>query len=140
MKSSLVPDRLASAFVVVALSLICPVSLARAESFSGAGEVLVWLVGVNKAREQGTPQKLDINSASVEQLAALPGLDRRQALRVTSVRPYARLQDLTRAGLSPRLIERLAGLLMVGHDTPSASPRSAERRASDLLDLSEGRR
>jgi DNA uptake protein ComE-like DNA-binding protein len=128
MKFSSMSDRLVSACVVVSLSLILPVSPVAAQS-SGAGELLFWLLGINKAREQSTPQKLDINSASVEELAALPGLDRRQALRVTSFRPYARLQDLTRAGLSPRLIERLAGLLTVGHDTPSASPRSAEQRS-----------
>jgi DNA uptake protein ComE-like DNA-binding protein len=127
MKFSLVPDRLVSASILVALSLVCPVSPALADSSSGPGEVLVWLLGVNKAREQGTPQKLDINSASVGQLAALPGLDRRQALRVTSLRPYARLEDLTRAGLSLRLIARLGGLLMVGQDAPSASPRPADR-------------
>jgi DNA uptake protein ComE-like DNA-binding protein len=129
MKSSLVPDRLVSACMVVVLSLVCPASAAWAESFSGAGEVLFWLVGMNKAREQGTLQKLDINSASVEQLATLPGLDRRQALRVASLRPYASLHDLTRAGLSRRLIERLGGMLMVGHDAPSASPRPADRRS-----------
>jgi DNA uptake protein ComE-like DNA-binding protein len=129
MKASLMSDRLVSACVVFSLSLVCPVSPVAAQSVSGVGDLLFWLLGVNKAREQGTPQKLDVNSASVEELAALPGLDRRQALRVTSLRPYARLQDLTRAGLSPRLIERLAGLLMVGHDTPSASPRPADRRS-----------
>jgi DNA uptake protein ComE-like DNA-binding protein len=128
MKFSSMSDRLVSACVVVSLSLIVPVSPVAAQG-SGAGELLFWLLGINKAREQSTPQKLDINSASVEELAALPGLDRRQALRVTSFRPYARLQDLTRAGLSPRLIERLAGLLTVGHDTPNASPRSAEQRS-----------
>jgi DNA uptake protein ComE-like DNA-binding protein len=123
MKSSPVSVRLVSACVVLALSLVCPVAPARAESFSDAGGLLFWLVGINKAREQGAPPKLDVNSASVEELAAVPGLDRRQALRVASLRPYATLEDLTRAGLPRRLIERLTGLLTVGHDTPSASPR-----------------
>jgi DNA uptake protein ComE-like DNA-binding protein len=122
MKSSLMSKRLVAACVVFSLSLVCPVSPVAAQS-SGVGELMLWLLGVNKAREERTPQKVDINSASVEELAALPGLDRRLALRVTSLRPYAQLQDLTRAGLSPRLIERLAGLLMVGPDNPSASPR-----------------
>jgi DNA uptake protein ComE-like DNA-binding protein len=127
MKFSLMSNRLVAACVVFSLSLVCPVAPVAAQGGAGAGDLLFWLLGVNKAREQGTPQKLDVNSASVEELAALPGLDRRQALRVTSLRPYARLQDLTRAGLSPRLIERLAGLLMVGPNTPSASPRPADR-------------
>jgi DNA uptake protein ComE-like DNA-binding protein len=126
-KSSSMSDRLVSTCVVFSLSLVCPVSPVAAQSVSGAGELLFWLVGVNKARERSTPQKLDINSASVEQLAVLPGLDRRQALRVTTLRPYARLEDLTRAGLSLRLIARLGGLLMVSQDAPSASPRPADR-------------
>jgi DNA uptake protein ComE-like DNA-binding protein len=128
MKFSLTSARFVSACAVVALSLLCPVVPAAAETFSDAEQVLFWLVGVNKAREQGTPRKLDINSASVEQLAAVPGLDRRKALRVTTRRPYARLEDLTRAGLSLRLIDRLTELLTVDHDAPSASPGPAHRR------------
>jgi hypothetical protein len=47
-------------------------------------------------------------------------LERRQAQRITINRPYAELQDLTRAGLSPRLIEHLTALLTV--DPAKAMP------------------
>jgi len=65
---------------------------------------------------------IDVNSATLEQLGSVPGIDRRQALRIIAQRPYATPSDLLRAGLSPSLIERLAALLTVDPDWPSALP------------------
>jgi DNA uptake protein ComE-like DNA-binding protein len=93
---------------------------ASAERPSDAGQLLLWFLGLHTAREQSTPSKIDVNSASVEELAAVPGLERGQAKRITVNRPYAKLQDLARAGLSPRLIERLTALLTV--DPAEATP------------------
>jgi len=106
---------------ILTFSLVFPAALpAFAERPSDAGQLLLWLLGLNTAREQGAPRKIDVNSATVEELAAVPGLERRQAQRITVNRPYAKLQDLARAGLSPRLIEHLAALLTV--DPAKATP------------------
>lgn len=101
-------------------SLVFPALSASAESSSDAGQLLLWLLGLRTAHEQGAPRKIDVNSATVEELAAVPGLERRQARSITVNRPYETLQDLAHAGLSPRLIEQLAALLTVG---PDASQR-----------------
>jgi Helix-hairpin-helix motif len=99
---------------LLTLSLVLPPALpAYAERPSDAGQLLLWLLGFNSTREQGAPRKIDVNSATVEELAAVPGLERRQAERITVNRPYAKLDDLTRAGLSPRHIEQLTALLTV---------------------------
>ena len=114
MKALLTRVRLVATYGILTLSLVFPVALpAFAERPSDAGQLLLWLLGLNTAREQGAPRKIDVNSATVEELAAVPGLERRQAQRITINRPYAELQDLTRAGLSPRLIEHLTALLTV---------------------------
>jgi DNA uptake protein ComE-like DNA-binding protein len=120
MKALLTRVRLVATCGILTFSLVFPVALpAFAERPSDAG-LLLWLPGLNTAREQGTPRKTDVNSATVDELAAVPGLERRQAQRITVNRPYATLQDLARAGLSPRLIEHLTALLTV--DPAKAMP------------------
>jgi hypothetical protein len=116
---------LACGIAILVTAFLSTPAAAGAERSSGSGQLVLWLLGLRTAQEQG-PQKVDINSASVAQLGAVPGMDRRQALRIVSQRPYATLQDLTRAGLSPAAIERLAEFLALDSDWPSASPRPAE--------------
>jgi DNA uptake protein ComE-like DNA-binding protein len=124
MKLSLTWVRLSAAcgILTLTLSLTLP---AWAERPTDAGQVLLWLLGLDMKPEQEAPRRIDVNSATVEELASLPGIERRQAQKITVNRPYAKLEDLARAGLSPRLIERLAPSLTVG-DAPSASPGPAK--------------
>jgi Helix-hairpin-helix motif len=123
MTLSLTRVRLSAACGILTLSLALPFALpVSAERRSDAGEVLLWFIGLNMMREQQMPRKIDVNSATVEELAALPGVGRRQAQKITVKRPYTELQDLARAGLSRRLIAHLAPLLTVGSDAPSAFP------------------
>jgi DNA uptake protein ComE-like DNA-binding protein len=117
----LIRVRLVATCGLLTFSLVFPAALpASAERPSDAGQLLLWLLGLNTAREQGAPSKIDVNLATVEELAAVPGLERSQAQRITVNRPYAKLQELTRAGLSPRLIEHLTALLTV--DPAKAMP------------------
>ena len=123
--------RLIAACGTLTFSLVFPPALpASAERPSDAGPLLLWLLGLNTAREQGAPKKIDVNLATVEELAAVPGLERRQAKWITVNRPYAKLQDLERAGLSRRLIEHLAALLTVNPNAPSAFPGPAKAMPS----------
>ena len=112
---------IAAALLVLSLVLGLGSTLAvAAERPSNPAQLLVWFLSFNKSRDQVERPKIDVNSATAETLTAVPGLDRRQALRIIANRPYATLQDLVRAGLSARFIERLTGLLTV-------DPRIAER-------------
>jgi hypothetical protein len=68
MKLSLTRVRLVAACSILTLSLVWPAPLpASAERPSDAGRLLLWLLGLSKAREQGTPRKIDVNSATVEE-------------------------------------------------------------------------
>lgn len=123
MKLSLTRVRLIAAGGILTLTLTFPSAPpASAERPSDAGQILFWLLGLNSVREQGAVRKIDVNSATVAELAAVPGMERRQAEKITANRPYATLRDLARAGLSPRLIEQLAPLLTLDSDAPSAFP------------------
>jgi Helix-hairpin-helix motif len=129
MKLLLTRIRLVIALGALTLSLVFPPALtAAAERPSGAGHVLLWLLGLNLAREQEPGRKVDVNTATVEELAAVPRLERRQAESIITNRPYATLHDLARAGLSRRLIERLAGWLTVDLAAPSAFPGAAKAK------------
>ncbi len=123
MKLSLTRVRLVAACSIATFSLVfCPTLPVSAEPPSDGGQLLLLLLGLNIPREQGAPRKIDVNSATVEKLTAVPGLGRRQAQMITVNRPYTNLRELARAGLSLRLIEHLASLLTVDPDAPSASP------------------
>jgi DNA uptake protein ComE-like DNA-binding protein len=127
MKLLLTRVRLAAACGSLALSLVfLSVLPASAERPSDAGQLLLWLLGLNRAHEQRTPRKVDVNSATVDELAAVPGMERRLAHQIAVNRPYTRLRDLVRAGLSPELIEHFAPLLTVDSDGPSAFPSPAK--------------
>ena len=98
------------------LLLSCP-ALTRpamaAERPTNPAQLLLWFLSLDGPRDQGERQKVDVNSATAEALTAVPGIDRRQALKIIAYRPYASLQDLVRAGLSARFIDRLTRLLTV---------------------------
>jgi DNA uptake protein ComE-like DNA-binding protein len=129
MKPLLTRARLAAAAGVLTVSLVFASALpASAERPSDAGNLLLWFLGLNAAREPKPAPKVDVNTATVEELAAVPGLERRQAQSIAAHRPYIQLQDLTRAGLSRRLIEQLTAWLTVDPYAPSAFPGPAKAK------------
>lgn len=119
MITSLPGGRLLAICSLVVLASVFLITPAAAESSSSRGELVLWLLGLRMAHDHGA-QKVDVNAATVEQLRAVPGIERRQALRIVASRPYARLEDLARTGLSPLTIERLSRFLVVDPQWPSA--------------------
>ena len=125
MNPSPTPGRLLAACSIVLLSLALSFAPALgADRHSGGGQLLLWLLGLKMAEDDERP-RVDINSATFEELRTVPGLERHQARRIIAERPYATLQDLVRAGLSTIIIERLARFLSVDSDWPSALPDRA---------------
>ena len=112
---------------IVIVALVLPFGTAvAASSRSGDGQFLLWLFGLKIAQEQEQP-RIDINSGTFEELRAVPGVGRGHALQIITQRPYAKLEELVRAGLSPITIQRLARFLVVDSDAPSALPDPAGR-------------
>jgi len=73
---------------------------------------------------------IDVNSASQKDLEALPGVGSATAKKIIAGRPYASVSDLSRAGLSPKAIEKLTPLVTAGNPAaagkaPAASAKPA---------------
>ena len=78
---------------VFAVAMLCGMSFAqtsKAPSKSGG-----------KATMAASTDLLDINSASKEQLDALPGIGEKYAQKIIDGRPYAKKTDLTRKKVIP---------------------------------------
>ena len=118
----------------IVFASVAPVA---AERPTDPAQLLLWLLSMGTSGERTPATKIDINSASVDRLTAVPGVDRRQALQIIAHRPYARLEELVRAGVEPRVIERLSRFLSVespatrrASSVPAATASEAARAAT----------
>jgi Helix-hairpin-helix motif len=90
--------------------------------------VLVFLMGAAPAIAAPAPAKaapaspVDVNTASQAQLEALPGVGTVTAKRIIAARPFSTVQDLSRAGLSVKGIQKLAPMVTVSPPPVPPSP------------------
>ncbi len=68
---------------------------------------------------------VDLNSASPEELEALPGVGKATAKKIVAGRPYSSVDDLARAGVSKATIAKISSSVVVrGGSRASAAPAS----------------
>jgi hypothetical protein len=79
------------------------------------------------ANKSAPISKVDINSASENDLDALPGVGPATAKKIIAGRPYSSVSDLSRAGLKPSAIQKIAPLALVGA-AASSSPAKATQQ------------
>jgi competence protein ComEA len=80
------------------------------------------------AKNEKSAAKVDINSASVKDLEALPGVGAATAKKIIAGRPYASVADLSKAGISSSTITKITPLVTVGA-APAPAPAPAEKSA-----------
>src|SRR5262252_6805682 len=78
-----------------------------------------------KAAAKEETKKIDINSASADELMSLNGVGEATAKKIIAGRPYASVDDLAKAGVSKSTIAKIRSQVTVGAQARSTAPVSA---------------
>ena len=118
MELSLTQVRVLSIGILIASLTFSPILASATERGTNAGQIMFRLLGLSMAQE---PKKIDVNLATVDELRAVPGIQRHQVLRTIAEWPYATLSELGRAGLLPGSDQAPRSVSHVDDDGRSAS-------------------
>src|SRR5262252_10334764 len=83
-----------------------------------------------KAAAKEETKKIDINSASADELMSLPGVGEATAKKIIAGRPYASVDDLSKAGVSASTISKIKSKVTVSGGSASSSAPSSEKASS----------
>jgi competence protein ComEA len=89
---------------------------------------MVAMIGlmVNSPIAYGQPQKVDLNKATEKELEALKGVGPATAKKIIAGRPYKSVDELSKAGISAKTIEKLKPLVTVGAAAAAAEKTPAK--------------
>jgi hypothetical protein len=102
--SAMTRKRLVVLLVLAASVLVAPLAFAQA----------------GKAAEQAA--KIDVNTASQADLEKLPGIGPATAKKIIAGRPYSSVADLSKAGVSAGVIQKITPLVTASAAAPAAVP------------------
>jgi DNA uptake protein ComE-like DNA-binding protein len=100
--------------------------------------VAAFLAALFPPAARAAKAKVDLNSASQQELEALPGVGEATAKKIIAGRPYSSVADLSRAGVPQATIDKISGLVKAGRSSskkdaakePAPPPAPAPAAAS----------
>src|SRR5262247_4128653 len=86
-----------------------------------------------KAAAKAETKKIDINSATADELTSLNGVGEATAKKIIAGRPYASVDDLAKAGVSKSTISKIRSQVTVGAvpKTTQAEPKPTKSAAPE---------
>lgn len=102
-------------------------------AFLAAGAVLTAPSVFAQAKPTPAPAaaaKVDLNAASQADLEKLPGIGPATAKKIIASRPFTSIADLSKAGVSARVIEKITPLVTVSAAAPAAGMPAAPAPAA----------
>lgn len=78
--------------------------------------------GIGWAQAKTPAKTVDLNSASGKELESLPGVGPATAKKIIANRPYKSADELTKAGMSRKAIEKLRPMVTAGPAAAAAQP------------------
>jgi DNA uptake protein ComE-like DNA-binding protein len=96
-----------------------------------ASSLLLFGLTVGLAAASKSTGKVNLNSASEKELEALPGVGKATAAKIVSNRPYRSVEDLSKAGLSAKAIDKLRSHVTAGSASSSRSATKEPKVAAD---------
>lgn len=87
--------------------------------------VMPWPAVAAEAKTEKPAGKLDLNTATAEQLQELPGIGEAYAKKIVAGRPYKSVKGLSKAGIPAATIEKIAPLVTV---KPIAKEKPARKK------------
>ena len=74
------------------------------------------------------PPKVDVNTATQEQLEALPGVGEAYAKKIIAGRPYSSVADLSKTGLPASTIDKITPLVSASKPKKETAAKAAETK------------
>ena len=100
------------------MSHILALSMALLFAGSWLGPTAGW---AQTSKSAPTGAKIDLNSATQAELEKLPGVGAATAKKIVAGRPYQSVNDLSKAGVSKKTIDKITPLVSVGAAAPAAA-------------------
>ena len=97
---------------------------------SGVSAPAAWAPGGKAATKAA---KVDLNTATEQELEALPGVGAATAKKIIAGRPYTSVDGLAKAGVSAKTIEKVTPLVTVSGGAPAAQAPPSDKAASKSM-------